>query len=171
MLFRSVSQSRYPGHNRNPQFTTTLTHNLNILHYFTPQKTILNNNKLTTRTNLSQPTTSHFTYTLVHLNYLQPEPKTNKYVLNPTVLSLNYPILTNIALRQTARPTITKLTTHVEDTISLNMREHLNIMYMKTNRAKNMLSQQFSDIGMAHPNQKQTNTSSTRPYSPSTILS
>lgn len=140
-----------PDRDRDPQFATTLARGLDILRCFTPQETVLGNSELAARTGLSRPTVSRFTYTLVRLGYLRPEPETNKYVLGPAVLSLGYPMLAGIALRQTARPAMAELAAHVKGAVSLGMRERLSVVYVETSRAKSVLSQQFSDIGMAHP--------------------
>jgi DNA-binding IclR family transcriptional regulator len=72
-------------------------------------------------------------------------------MLGPAVLSLGYPMLASIALRQTARPAMAELAAHVKGAVSLGMRERLSVVYVETSRAKSVLSQQFSDIGMSHP--------------------
>lgn len=136
---------------RDPQFATTLARGLEILRCFTPEESLLGNNQLAARTGLSRPTVSRFIYTLVRLGYLRPDPASTKYMLGPAVLSLGYPMLASIALRQLARPAMAELAAHARGAVSLGLPDRLNVVYVETSRARPVLSQQFSDIGMTHP--------------------
>jgi DNA-binding IclR family transcriptional regulator len=112
---------------------------------------LLGNSQLAARTGLSRPTVSRFTYTLVRLGYLRPDAGSTKYLLGPAVLSLGYPMLASIALRQLARPAMAELATYVKGAVSLGLPDRLNVVYVETSRARPVLSQQLSDIGMTHP--------------------
>ena len=85
---------------RDAQFATTLARGLDILRCFTPEDVSLGNSQLAARTGLSRPTVSRFTYTLTRLGYLRSDAAGGKYTLGPAVLSLGYPMLAGIALRQ-----------------------------------------------------------------------
>ena len=63
---------------RDPHFATTLARGLEILRCFTPDAVLLGNNQLASRTRLSRPTVSRFTYTLTQLGYLRTEKQPGK---------------------------------------------------------------------------------------------
>ena len=136
---------------RDPQFATTLARGLEILRCFTPEETLLGNSQLAARTGLSRPTVSRFTYTLTRLGYLRTDAVGGKYMLGPAVLSLGYPMLAAIALRQLARPAMAELAAQIKGAVSMGLPDRLHVVYVETSRARPMLSQQFSDIGMTHP--------------------
>lgn len=133
------------------QFATTLARGLEILRCFTPEQPVLGNRELSDRTGLPKPTISRFTYTLSQLGYLQGHRNTGKYELGTAVLTLSYPLLANIALRQTVRFPMRRLADKIGGSVSLGMRDRLSIVYVETSRSKSIRSQQFSDIGMSHP--------------------
>ena len=136
---------------RDAQFATTLARGLDILRCFTPEDVSLGNSQLAARTGLSRPTVSRFTYTLTRLGYLRGDAAGGKYTLGPAVLSLGYPMLAGIALRQIARGPMAELATQVKGAVSMGVRDRLNVVYVETSRPRHLLSQQFSDIGMTHP--------------------
>jgi DNA-binding IclR family transcriptional regulator len=139
------------GNDRDPQFATTLARGLKILRCFTPQDTLLGNSQLAARTGMSRPTVSRFIYTLTQLGYLRADNAVGKYMLGPAVLSLGFPMLASIALRQMARPAMAELADYCRGVVSMGMRDRLNVVYVETSRSRSRLSQQFSDIGMTHP--------------------
>lgn len=136
---------------RDPQFATTLARGLDILRCFTPEEALLGNSQLAARTGLSRPTVSRFTYTLLRLGYLRTDPASAKYMLGPAVLSLGYPMLASIALRQLARTAMAELATYAKGAVSMGLPDRLAVVYVETSRSRSMLSQQLSDIGMTHP--------------------
>ncbi|MGV3652750.1 MAG: IclR family transcriptional regulator [Noviherbaspirillum sp.] len=133
------------------QFATTLARGLEILRCFTPQTPILSNSELSRRTGLTKPTISRFTYTLSRLGYLRSDPRHGKYQLGSAVLSLSYPLLANIALRQIVRPMMNELADYVRGSVSMGIRDRLNIVYVETSRSYSAFHSQLSDIGMSHP--------------------
>jgi DNA-binding IclR family transcriptional regulator len=135
---------------RDPQFATTLARGLEILRCFTAEDVVLGNSQLAARTQLSRPTVSRFTYTLTRLGYLRSD-EAGKYMLGAAVLSLGYPMLAGMALRQLARPGMAALAAHAKGAVSMGLRDRLSVVYVETSRSPNLLSQQFSDVGMTHP--------------------
>lgn len=133
------------------QFATTLARGLEILRCFTPQTPILGNSELSRRTGLTKPTISRFTYTLSRLGYLRTDPRHGKYQLGSAVLSLSYPLLANIELRQIVRPMMNELADYVRGSVSMGIRDRLNIVYVETSRSYSAYHSQLSDIGMSHP--------------------
>ncbi|VCU71765.1 Pca regulon regulatory protein [Pigmentiphaga humi] len=133
------------------QFATTLARGLELLRCFSPQRPTLSNGELSALTGLSRPTVSRFTYTLMKLGYLTQERRSGNYELGTAVVALGYPLLANLALRQAARPAMTKLAEQLEGSVSLGLRDRLNIVYLETSRGRSTLSNRVSDIGMSHP--------------------
>jgi DNA-binding IclR family transcriptional regulator len=133
------------------QFATTLARGLEILDCFTPEHPVLGNKDLSDRTGLPRPTISRFTYTLVKLGYLRPSGFGTKYQLGSAAVSLGYPILARIPIRQVARPQMNKLAEMLGCSVSMGIRDRLSIVYVETSRSSAMFAPQFSDIGLRHP--------------------
>ena len=133
------------------QFATTLARGLEILRCFTPEGPILGNKDLAERTNLPKPTVSRFTYTLSRLGYLKADHISSKYQLGPAVLAIGHPLLATMSLRQLARPAMKELADYAGGSVSMGIRDRLNIVYVETSRSSSMFSRQLSDIGLSQP--------------------
>jgi DNA-binding IclR family transcriptional regulator len=133
------------------QFATTLARGLEILRCFTPEEPILGNKDLAERTRLPKPTVSRFTYTLSRLGYLKADHISSKYQLGPAVLAIAHPLLATMTLRQFARPAMKELADYAGGSVSMGIRDRLNIIYVETSRSSSMFSRQLSDIGLSQP--------------------
>jgi len=133
------------------QFATTLARGLEILRCFTPQDPLLGNKELSLKTGLPKPTISRFTYTLSRLGYLRTNPKLGKYQLGSAVLSLGYPLLATMPLRQWSRGAMNGLAESIHGSVSMGIRDRLNIVYVETSRCRVSNAPQFSDPGFSHP--------------------
>jgi DNA-binding IclR family transcriptional regulator len=133
------------------QFATTLARGLDILRCFTPVKPVLGNKELADRVGLSRPTISRFTYTLSKLGYLRTDAPSGKYRLGPAVISLGYPLLASITLRQLARPLMNELASALRCSVSMGIRDRLSIVYVETSRSMATQGAQLSDIGLRYP--------------------
>lgn len=133
------------------QFASTLARGLQLLRCFTPECPVLGNRELSDLSGLSKPTVSRFTYTLTQLGYLMPDRDTGKYRLSTAVLTLSYPLLANISLRQVVRFPMRRLADKLGGSVSLGMRDRLSIVYVETSRSRSVQAQRYSDIGMSHP--------------------
>lgn len=143
------SFARFAG---DKQFATTLARGLEILRCFTPDGTTLGNKDLAERTGLAKPTVSRLTYTLSHLGYLKADHVSAKYRLGPAVLAIGYPLLASMAMRQIARPAMKALADHAGGSVSMGVRDRLNIVYVETSRGgDSTLTLQQSEIGRSHP--------------------
>lgn len=152
---REPSDAEYDAHaggvSHDRHFATTLAKGLQILRCFTPVKPILGNNELAERTGLSRPTISRFTYTLSKLGYLRTDAVSGKYRLGPAVISLGYPLLASLSLRQVARPLMNQLARETRGSVSMGIRDRLSIVYVETSRNDSAWSAQLSDIGLRYP--------------------
>ncbi len=133
------------------QFATTLARGLDILCCFTAVRPVLGNAELAQQTGLSRPTISRFTYTLARLGYLRGDPLTGRYRLAPAVISLGYPLLASLSIRQIARPLMNELARSTRGSVSMGIRDRLSIVYVETSRASAAWSAQLSDIGLRYP--------------------
>ncbi|WP_428566506.1 IclR family transcriptional regulator [Ramlibacter sp.] len=129
------------------QFATTLARGLEILRCFTPEEPFLGNKELAERTGLPRPTISRFTYTLVRLGYLRHAMHSSKYQLGSAVVSLGYPMLARVRLRQVVRPAMNELADLLGCSVSMGVRDRLGIVYVETSRSRAVFAPQFSDIG------------------------
>lgn len=132
------------------QFATTLARGLDILHCFTPRESQLGNADLAARTGMSKATISRFTYTLTRLGYLRVNRTNSKFQLGSAVLSLGYPLLASFNVRQIARPSMKELADHIRGSVSLGMRDRLNVVYIESSRSSAPLGLP-PDIGLSYP--------------------
>ncbi len=133
------------------QFATTLAKGLEILRCFTPEEPYLANRDLVARSGLPKATVSRFTYTLTRLGYLRVHPRTGAYQLGSAVLSLGYPLLGSMPQRQIARPAMHALAEDAQGSVSLGIRDRLDIVYIETSRSRSLLSTSIADVGTSHP--------------------
>ncbi|MDB5824577.1 MAG: transcriptional regulator, IclR family [Herminiimonas sp.] len=133
------------------QFATTLARGLALLMCFTPDRPQLANKDLCLMMDLPKGTVSRFTYTLCQLGYLCQVPGSTRYALGSAVVPVSYPLLANIALRQLARPLMDELASHVRGSVSLGIRDRLNIVFVETSRSRQALSSKQADIGLSYP--------------------
>jgi len=131
-------------------FASTLGRGLEVLRCFTAAQPILGNKEISQRTGLPKPTVSRMTYTLTALGYLRHLPRVGKYEIGSAVLSLGYPLLANIKVRQLARLEMKVLAEYARGWVSLGMRERLNMVYIETARSKEVLDSK-PDIGQTFP--------------------
>jgi len=132
------------------QFATTLARGLDILQCFTPRESQLGNAELAARTGMTKATISRFTYTLTRLGYLRVNRLNNKFQLGSAVLSLGYPLLASLTVRQIARPSMRELADQVRGSVSLGMRDRLNVVYLESSRSATPLGLP-ADIGLSYP--------------------
>ncbi|HHY49868.1 MAG TPA: IclR family transcriptional regulator [Alphaproteobacteria bacterium] len=132
------------------QFSTNLARGLEVLRAFTPTEPILGNREISLRTGLPKATVSRLTYTLTLLGYLARVDKYQKYRLGAGVLSLGYPLLASLQVRQLARPFMEQISRETGCTVNLGMRDRLSIVYIDTCRADSANLHQ-PDIGTTRP--------------------
>jgi len=91
-----------PGKDR--QFVTALARGLEVLRCFKPGEQFLGNQEIAKRAGLPKPTVSRLTYTLTQLGFLSYSEVLGKYSLGTGVLSIGNAFLSNMNIRQVARP-------------------------------------------------------------------
>ncbi|MCX7961341.1 MAG: IclR family transcriptional regulator [Burkholderiales bacterium] len=131
------------------QFATTLARGLEILRCFTPGEPLLGNKEISQRTGLPKPTVSRLTYTLTRLGYLRHNIRLGKYQLGSAVLSIGYPLLASMSIRQIARPFMKELADHAGGSVNMGIRDRLNMVYVESCRSGNVAT--LPDIGTSVP--------------------
>ncbi len=132
------------------QFANTLARGMEVLRCFSPERPHLSNKELSVMTDMPKATVSRFTYTLVQLGYLRSDKITGRYMLAPAILTLAYPLLTSLGVRQLARPAMHDFANAVQGSVSLGVRERMRIVYVETARARSVYSANMAEVGMAH---------------------
>ena len=132
------------------QFSMNLARGMEVLRAFTMVDPILGNREIADRTGLPKPTISRLTYTLTLLGYLSRVEGLQKYRLGSGVLSLGYPLLVNIRVRQIARPFMEQVAKETGCTVNLGMRDRTNVVYVDTCRVDQGNIYQ-PDIGSTRP--------------------
>lgn len=133
------------------QFAITLARGLEILRCFTANRPVLSNKQLSELTGLPKPTITRFTYTLARLGYLQTDPRSGKFQLGSAVLALGYPLLANLGIRLLARPLMHELAEYAKGSVSIGVRDRLNMVYVETSRHQSAFSSRLSDVGLSYP--------------------
>jgi DNA-binding IclR family transcriptional regulator len=150
----AASLSPSPGpysyeHEGDRQFATTLARGLEVLRCFTPVEPMLGNKEISVRTGLPKPTVSRLTYTLTKLGYLRHNMRLGKYQLGSAVLSIGYPLLASMSIRQIARPFMKELADYANGSVNMGIRDRLNIVFVEACRSGNLTT--LPDIGTSVP--------------------
>lgn len=132
------------------QFAYTLARGMDVLRCFSPERGSLSNKELSELTGMPKATVSRFTYTLMQLGYLRSDKDTGRYLLAPAILTLAYPLLANLGVRQMARPAMHDFANAVQGSVSLGFRERMQMVYVETARARSVYSANMAEVGMAH---------------------
>lgn len=135
---------------KDPQFATTLARGIDLLLCYRVGEAVLGNRDFVQRTGLSKTTVARLTHTLTALGYLRHDTRLEKYRLGPAVLSMGYPLLANMQLRQIARPLMRELSDQTGGAVSLGIRDRIHMIYVETSRSTDKLVM-TPDIGAPIP--------------------
>lgn len=126
--------TRYGTQEVDEHFTITLARGVQILQAFSSEKATLTNGELVTLTGMDKATVSRLAFTLIELGYLRREGLRGGYSLDTGVLTLGYPLLASMHIRQVARPWMHNLSEHMDGTVSLCVRDRSSIIYLDSVR-------------------------------------
>lgn len=144
------SAMRSTVHHPDPNFATTLAHGLALLQCFRVGSPVLSNKELAERSGLSKATVSRLTNTLLARGLLTYDAHLRRYQLGPTTLSLGYPLLASLRVRQIARPLMKELADHAGGSVSLGIRDRISMVYIETSRGHDAADFR-PDIGASLP--------------------
>lgn len=135
------------------QFATTLARGIELLRCFTPDDPWLSNSALAERTGLPRSTVSRLTYTLTVLGYLRHNPRLGGYQLGSALIATAYPLLASIGLRQLARPYMNALVDATGGSVSMGVRDRLNVVLVETSRSRRRSAMPVwvADTGLSLP--------------------
>lgn len=116
------------------RFASTLAHGMALLRCFTPFEPSLTNGELARRSGLSKATVCRLGYTLELIGLLRFDQEARRYRLGAASLSMSYPLLAHLPVRQVARPLMQRLADRTGGTVSLGMRHRASVVYIETTR-------------------------------------
>lgn len=119
-----------------PSFASTLANGLAVLGCFSASEPWLSNRDIALRLGLTKPTVSRLAFTLIGLGYLRRDKLTGKYLLGPAVLSLGYPLLSQLTIRQAGADDMLELARYARGPISVGARDRLQVVYVETSQWK-----------------------------------
>lgn len=131
------------------QFISALARGFNVLRAFRADDQVLSNNEIAQRTGLPKPTISRLTYTLCKLGYLSQD-SVGRYRLDPHVLTLGFPVLARLGVREIARPMMQALAEHYGVSVSLGLRDGLHMVFVQRIRSNSPVVL-HQDIGTRVP--------------------
>jgi len=117
------------------QFVNALARGLELLRCFRPGEPYLTNAELARRAGIPKATVSRLTHTLTKLGYLAYSERRGTYQLASGVLALGYALLSNLDVRQIARPAMEELAEYSQASVSIGARDRLNMVYIETCRS------------------------------------
>ncbi len=120
---------------RDRQFVVALARGLEILRCFGPGERHLGVTELMRRTGIPKPSISRLAGTLCRLGYLDFDHGRSKYSLGSGVLSLGYAMLSNLDVREIARPLMQDLAEYSRASVSIGIRDRLSMVYVETIRS------------------------------------
>lgn len=107
---------------KDPRFAYTLAKGLQVLRAFDAVTPFLSNAELAVRTGIARQTVVRLTRTLAMLGYLHYHTGSARYRLAASVLSLGYPLLSQLSIRQLARAQMQELADYAHGAVSIAMR-------------------------------------------------
>ncbi|MGP4843037.1 IclR family transcriptional regulator [Marinobacter sp. 1Y8] len=119
------------GDEKDRKFVEALSRGLNVLRAFSQGSVILGNQDISRITGLPKPTVSRMTYTLTKLGYLSYNPVLEKYQLSSGVLALGYAYVSNLKVRQLAKPYMDEFARRTNMSVGLTCHDRLHMIYVE----------------------------------------
>lgn len=116
------------------KFVEALSRGLEVLRAFTHGSVVMGNQDIARITGLPKPTVSRMTYTLTKLGYLSYSSQLEKYQLDSGVLALGYAYVSNLRVRQLAKPYMDEFSRRTNTTVGLTCRDRLSMIYVENCR-------------------------------------
>lgn len=132
------------------QFVIALARGLSVLQAFRPGDDLLTNAEIASRARLPKATITRLTYTLCRLGYLARDSAGTGYRLDPHILTLGYPVLARLGMRQLARPLMQALAEQEGLTVSMGMRDGAHMIFVERVRSSAPVVLQ-QDVGTRIP--------------------
>ncbi|WP_373184497.1 IclR family transcriptional regulator [Halopseudomonas sp.] len=132
------------------KFVEALSRGLDVLRAFSQGSVVMGNQDIARITGLPKPTVSRMTYTLTKLGYLSYSPQLEKYQLDSGVLALGYAYVSNLRVRQLAKPYMDEFARSTNTSVGLTCRDRLSMIYVENCRPAETTSLRM-DVGVRLP--------------------
>jgi DNA-binding IclR family transcriptional regulator len=132
------------------KFVEALGRGLDVLRAFTHGSVVMGNQDIARITGLPKPTVSRMTYTLTKLGYLSYSSQLEKYQLDSGVLALGYAYVSNLRVRQLAKPYMDEFARRTNTSVGLTCRDRLSMIYVENCRPADTTSLRM-DVGVRLP--------------------
>src|SRR5690554_4015946 len=132
------------------KFVEALSRGLDVLRAFSQGAVVMGNQDIARITGLPKPTVSRMTYTLTKLGYLSYSPLLEKYQLDSGVLALGYAYVSNLRVRQLAKPYLDEFARNTNTSVGLTCRDRLSMIYVENCRPSEVTSLRM-DVGVRLP--------------------
>src|SRR5690554_6882817 len=110
------------------KFVEALSRGLDVLRAFSQGAVVMGNQDIARITGLPKPTVSRMTYTLTKLGYLGYNQQLEKYQLSSGVLALGYAYVSNLKVRQLAKPYMDEFARQTNMSVGLTCRDRLHMI-------------------------------------------
>ncbi|WP_321932152.1 IclR family transcriptional regulator [Paraburkholderia guartelaensis] len=117
------------------QFVIALARGLEVLRCFEPRERYVGLSELARRTRLPKATVARLAGTLAKLGYLRYSESLGKYSLGIGVLALGYSMLSNMDIRDVARPFMQDLAEYARASVAVGVRDRLSVIYVESVRS------------------------------------
>lgn len=122
------------------QFVDALARGLAILECLSRAHHPIGNRAISEAVGLAPSTVSRLTHTLNVLGYIRPTGSGRAYELTPKSLTLGYPVLAGLSLRDRAHPHLESLSQRTGETAALAIRDGLHITFVAVEQGTNLLA-------------------------------
>lgn len=146
-----MSKQMFPSDvTKDRRFVESLSRGLNVLRAFGEGSVTLGNQEIARLTQLPKATVSRMTFTLTTLGYLSYNARLEKYQLSAGVLALGHTYVSNLRVRQLARPYMDEFARLNNTSIGLTCRDRFHMIYVE-NRLPPEASLLRMEIGLKLP--------------------
>ncbi|WP_397544150.1 IclR family transcriptional regulator domain-containing protein [Roseovarius salis] len=129
------------------QFVDALARGLAILECLSRAHHPIGNRAISDAVGLAPSTVSRLTHTLSVLGYIRPTGTGRAYELTPKSLTLGYPVLAGLSLRDRARPHLESISQRTGETAALAIRDGLYITFVAVVQGTNLVSVRLATGG------------------------
>lgn len=131
-LPRWAPEARASGDPGDRQFVRTLARGMDLLLCFQPGDDALGNREFARRLGVSPQTVVRLAHTLRELGYLRRDAQAARDRLGAAALAAAYPMLSDLRLRNLARPAMLALSQHTGGAVSLGLHHQTGMIYVET---------------------------------------
>ena len=115
-----------------PSLVLTLARGLVVLNCFDKRRVDLSNKEIAEITGLSKPTISRITYTSAKFGFLHYSDRLHRYSLGLAVLATAHPLLSQMKIKQIARPLMQQMANEVGGAVSIGMQFGSQMIYIES---------------------------------------